>query len=327
MSFYSEAQELVVVDDPSHSHNHDMPNIIEMFDPSKNMPLIDMPLNLVPSSTNELSVSDPTSSAIEVVEPDVVNIFVSDLPGAPSGTEDPEIEVIDSEENKKDDKKDEDDINDARKSKKKEKWDWESKGATGFIVWVKERVSDVPKHSGYDSAGLERAMSYLEKLDAEISKAMRLDVDGELDADKIESVRSQIEDGISRLTDRLDKVKEKKKTKRKKKAEEDSGSVLIKEGQKITGVQGVYVTVPLLISGIARVCINGAVSAGHDISKVYHEQAEKYKLSAREKSEVKWLLYDMGYPIRGDRGFMYDDDVEVDTTSSDNFDYMANYKG
>lgn len=320
MSFYSEAQELVVVDDGSNVHDH-MPHIIEMDGPG-----LGMPVNLPPMDGVE--VLGPEGSAIEIVEPEVVNIFVSDLPGAPSGTTDPEVEEnLEVLEEDSKDKDDADDNNDARKSKKKEKWDWESKGAKGFISWVKERVSDVPKHSGYDSAGLERAMSYLEKLDAEISKAMRLDVDGELDADKIESVRSQIEDGISRLTDRLDKVKEKKKTKRKKKAEEESNSVLIKEGQKITGVQGVYVTVPLLISGIARVCINSAVSAGHDISKVYHEQADKYKLSSREKSEVKWLLYDMGYPIRGDRGFMYDDDVEVDTTSSDNFDYMANYRG
>lgn len=324
MSFYSEAQELVVVDDGSNSHDH-MPHIIEMDGSSLNMPMPHM------HPMDNIELSAPEGSAVEIVEPEVVNIFVSDLPGAPSGTIDPEIEenleVLEEDSKDKKDDSDSDDNNDARKSKKKEKWDWESKGAKGFINWVKERVSDVPKHSGYDSAGLERAISYLEKLDSEISKAMRLDVDGELDADKIESVRSQIEDGISRLNDRLDKVKEKRKGKKKKKAEEELNSVLIKEGQKITGVQGVYVTVPLLISGIARVCINGAVSAGHDISKIYHEQVEKYKLSSREKSEVKWLLYDMGYPIRGDRGFMYDDDVEVDTTSSDNFDYMANYRG
>ena len=52
----------------------------------------------------------------------------------------------------------------------------------------------MPKHSGYDSAGLERAVAYLDRIDSEISKAMRSDLDGSLNADHIENVRSQIED-------------------------------------------------------------------------------------------------------------------------------------
>ncbi|HVY53569.1 MAG TPA: hypothetical protein VHA13_03525, partial [Gammaproteobacteria bacterium] len=179
------------------------------------------------------------------------------------------------------------------------------------------------KHSGYDTAGLERAVSYLEKLDIEISKAMRMDLDGELDANKIEEVRAQIDNGISRLHDRLDKVKKSKKTKRKKSGE--ASHELVKEGQKITGVQGIYVTVPLLISRIARVCINGMVSAGHDIEDIYKQQVKKYKLNEREQAEVMQLLSDMGYAIRQDRGYMPDEDIDI--ASSDNFDWAANYKG
>jgi hypothetical protein len=265
----------------------------------------------------------PAVEVSETHEPDLVlEININDIPGAPEHTQHPEpkIEVVDGDESDKAD----DELN-SKKSKKSE-WDWKANGATGFIVWVKERINGVPKHSGYDTAGLERAIAYFEKLDDEISRIMRLDIDGELDANQIEHVRSQLDHGLELLTERIEKVKDSKrggKKKRNKKSEQEYS--LIKEAQKITGVQGTYVTVPLLISGIARVCINGMVSAGHDIEQIYADQVKKYSLNEREKSEVRWLLFDMGYAMRGDRGLMPDDDLDV--SSSDNYDLSANYNG
>lgn len=279
------------------------------------------PLSLIPLEVSDAPVGNMESS-LEVGEPGEVEIVIEDLPGAPHGTHDPEpLEV--SEHDKDEDKLEVVDENDAKKSKKPEKWDWESKGPTGFVAWIKGRIDDVPKHSGYDSAGLERAVAYMERLDNEISKAMRLDLDGALDANKIESVRAQIDEGLSRLHDRLDKVKKHSKSRRKKKA--DSNTTLVKEAQKIAGVQGVFVTVPLLISRVARVCINGMVSGGHDIEDIYGKQIKKYKLNDREQAEVMQLLADMGYPLRQDRGYLADEDVDV--ASSDNMDWAANYKG
>jgi hypothetical protein len=214
----------------------------------------------------------------------------------------------------------------------------------------------------------------MEKLDSEISKAMRMDLDSELDANKVEKIRSELDNGLSRLRERLDKVKDSKKSSKKRKktaqelqpeinkvldrySDEDlqswvadttlpgeewtaekvivqlanngeepgfEGLGLTKHAQKITGVQGVYVTVPLLISRIARVCINGTVSAGHDIEDLYKRQVDKYKLDDREQAEVRQLLWDMGYPMREDRGFFPDDDLEVYDT--DNMDWAANYR-
>lgn len=281
-----------------------------IVDPSMVQPMAG-DMSLVPLEVSE------ESHPMEMNSPGEIEIVIEELPGAPTGTRDPEpiLEVIeDSKEENKDD-------NDA-KSKKNDKWDWASKGAEGFVTWIKERINDVPKHSGQDSSGLERAMSYLERLDNEISKAMRLDLDGQLDANKIEEVRSKIDDGLARLNSRLDKVRKHTKSKRKKKS--DFEPELVKEAQKINGVKGVFVTVPLLISGIARVCINGMVSGGHDIEYIYKEQVKKFNLNEREKAEVRWALFDMGYGMRGDRGFMPDEDV--DYSSSDNFDYAANYQ-
>ena len=265
-----------------------------------------------------LVINDPETVKIDIV--------LEQLPGA--GDDIPEIPLIveEEEDNLKSSKKEEStDENDAKKSKKSDKWDWESKGASGFVSWIKERIDTVPRHSGMDTAGLERAISYLERLDSEISKAMRLDLEGDLDANKIEEVRSKIDDGLARLHERLDQVKKSKKSYKKKKAEFLSEPGLVKEAQKITGVQGVYVTVPLLISRIARVCINGMVSAGHDIEDLYSKQVKLYKLSTREQAEVMQLLSDMGYPVRQDRGFMPEDALEV--SDSDGMDWATNYKG
>jgi len=305
MSLKSMAQELIVIDPTS--FNHEAPPQDSVI------PIVPLEVSTFNDSPNEeLQVSDSGDIVIEL----------GDLPGAPPGTTDPKeeeesvLEVTDESAAS--------DEEDAKKSKKNEKWDWESHGPHGFIAWIKTRIDDVPKHSGYDSAGLERAMSYMERLDNEISRAMRMDLDGELDANKIEEVRSKIDEGLSSLHARLDKVKKSTKARRKKKSDYTEEGI-IKEGQKITGVQGVFVTVPLLISGIGRICINSMVSAGHDIEDVYAEQVKKWGLNDREKAEVRWFLYDLGYPMRGDRGYMPEEDI--DTSSSNNFDWAANYKG
>lgn len=291
---------------------------ILVVDPSVNLPMANNSLELTP-----LEVSDAPFSIdhADMSEPLEVEIVVDELPGAPPGTPDPEpLEV--SEKNTEEDSKDKDKNNDNDTDVKSNKWDWSSKGPTGFVAWIKERLDNCPKHSGYDSAGLQRASAYLEKLDSEISKAMRLDLDGELDANKVEAVRAQIDEGLSRLHDRLEKVNKHSKSRRKKKA--DVNSELVKEAQKIMGVQGIIITVPLLISRIARVCINGMVSAGHDIEHTYREQVKKYKLNDREQAETIQLLFDMGYPMKIDRG--YQSDEEIDPTSSDNFDWSASYQ-
>lgn len=312
MTLQSNAQELFVIDPIS---------------PASQLPAYDEhSVSAIPPH-HEHEGKEQTFSLVplEVSEPVDIEIVVEELPGAPPGTKDPEVIEVTDEPIRAEEQED---ANDAKKDKggKKDKWDWEAHGPHGFVAWIKSRIAEVPKHSGFDSAGLERAHAFLQRLDNEISKAMRMDLDGELDANKIEEVRAQIDDGMARLDARLDKVKKSKKSSRKKKAEYEIDSEgFVKEAQKITGVQGVYVTVPLLISRIARVCINGTVSAGHDIEDLYNRQVKRYKLNEREQAEVQQLLFDMGYPMRQDRGFMPEDDFEV--YDSDNMDWAANYRG
>jgi hypothetical protein len=247
---------------------------------------------------------------LEVTEPVDIEIVVEEIPGAPPGTKDPEPIIEVAEEPLHAEEKEDD--NDAKKGKgKNEKWDWAAHGPHGFVAWIQGRLSDVPKHSGFDTSGLERACSYLEKLDSEISKAMRMDLDGELDANKVEEIRSKLDEGLARLHSRIDKVKDSKKTSRKKKKADyiidEEG--FVKEAQKITGVQGIYVTVPLLISSIARICVNGMVSAGHDCEAMSAHLIKKYSLNDREQLELRQLLFDMGVAIRIDMGRSPDEPV------------------
>lgn len=306
-----------------------------VVDPSSLMPLeVELPLEHGDMGVemgehhhdDSSSVEMHGAPSIEVHEPIDVEIVVDELPGAPHGTKDPELEVVE-EPIHADEKSANDDLNDAKKVKN-DKWDWASKGPHGFVAWVKEKIDSVPKHSGYDSAGLERAMAYMEKLDNEISKAMRMDLDEELDANKVEEVRVKLDDGIARLQARLDKVKESKKSSRKKKkssADMQPAQGLVKEAQKILGVTGVYIMAPLLISGIARICINGAVSAGHDISDLYARQVAQWKLSDREQFELKQLLFDMGFPMPYDRSI--DSNELFDPGSESNLELLQQFKG
>lgn len=257
-----------------------------------------------------------------------IEIIVEDLPGVEALNPDLEksLEVHDdtvsSNETMRADVSESKD-KENKKSKRDPKWDWESRGSHGFIAWIKERIQDVPKHSGYDTSGIERAMAYMEKLDNEISKAMRLDLDSQLDANKIEEVRAKIDEGIERLHERLELVRATKgKNKRKKKA--DKETPLVKEAQKATNIAGIVITVPLIISRSARVCANGMISGGHDLEDLYVKQCKLYNFDKRERAELQQLLADMGLPIFQDRGADLDEDF--DYTSADNSDFMANWQ-
>jgi hypothetical protein len=268
-----------------------------------------------PTPETVLEVHDMVDPVMEVsdVEPAVEDanegLHLSAIPGAPAEAqdeivvEDPEVEI---------------DETPAAPEKPIDTWDWQSShGVPNFVAWVKDRFANVPKHDGKGKTGLQRALAYLEKVDGEISKAMRADFDSHLDADQIEMVRGEIEKGIRGLESRIDALHGKK---RKKSAE--LNPELIKAGQKIAGVQGVMITVPLLISRCARVCINGTVSAGHSIEDLFSKQVKAFDLSNREQAELIQLLEDMGYPVRRDR---LEQDGEFDATSSNNGDFSANY--
>ena len=252
---------------------------------------------------------------IEVSDDPREVVFTLDkIPGAPNAQE----IIVDNDD-------DEDIVEVEADPADADAWKWEH---SGFLPWLSKMFSKVPPHSGYDTTGLEKAISYFETLDREISKAMRTDFKDEIDSAQAERAREQIENGLERLIDRLesvkvDKYKRHKKKKKSKSWAEEAG--IVKEAQKSTPISGITITVPLLISRIARVCINGMVSAGHDIEDTFKRQVAEYNLDKREQAELSQLLSDMGYAMMQDRG--YPVGAPVETWRSDNFDFSAQYRG
>jgi len=252
---------------------------------------------------------------IEVTEePDQIVFVLDKIPGAPNAED---IVVQDSDDTDEEYDSVEVDVDD------KNIWKWET---SSFLEWLQKMFDNIPNHSGYDTTGLEKAISYFEALDREITKAMRTDFKNEIDSAQAERAREQIETGLERLIDRLDGVKKKKYKRYAKKSKswaENTG--LVKEAQKTTNITGITITVPLLISRIARVCINGMVSAGHDIEDMFEKQVKEYSLDKREQAELAQLLADMGYPMFQDRGYPVGEPVQI--SRNDNFDWNANYRG
>lgn len=206
----------------------------------------------------------------------------------------------------------------------KDPWDWQSLGIGSFLSWLKGMMDNVPSHSGYDIGGLERTIAYFERLLKEITKAMRQDYRGEIDVALVEDGRDKIEDGIQRMIDRMERIKSTKyKRYGKKTAWYEEGDSLIKTAQKATKIDGIVITVPLFISRIARVLINGTISAGHDMEEMYERLKKEYDLTKREEAEVQQLLADMGYPVFQDRGLPPGE--QLDKTRSDNFDFAAQF--
>ncbi len=189
-------------------------------------------------------------------------------------------------------------------------WDWKARGINKFPSWLKERMDNPPKHTGLDSVGIERCISYFQKLNNIISQAVRTDIDGVLNINSIEKAREEIHKAIDRLDERLGRLNN-NKFKKKKKADEDSEGFVKVYGR-------ISVTVPLLISSIAREIVNGSISAGKDAEQSFKILAERYKLTERETRECIQLLSDSGFPIKHR-------DFNGDASSEENIDYIAQY--
>lgn len=200
-------------------------------------------------------------------------------------------------------------------------WDWEGYGGTGkFLEWLQERFQTIPRHTGQDTTGVERALAYFERLKAEVRRAMRKDFKREIDARKAEEALEEIHKGVERLEERLEKL-ETRKFKRNKKKNSAFQAQLVKNADTVTTGK-IMVAVPYLISNVARSCIEATVQGGKDIEDVFKKTAEELKLDKREKYQVACLIKDMGYPMMLDRVNPFKD-VKPGTTEVS--EYMTQY--
>jgi hypothetical protein len=67
------------------------------------------------------------------------------------------------------------------------------------------------------------------------------------------------------------------------------------------------------------------VSAGHDVEWLYKKMVEKYELSKIDQLSLRQCLFDMGLAMTVDMGHTPDEDIDV--SSSDNYNWSANFRG
>lgn len=229
------------------------------------------------------------------------------------------VEVKEEKEEEKEEKKDKNKA--ADELEVDDPWgSWKKKGPGSVVNWAQDMLSFVPTHSGREIFGIERAIAFLERMLKELSAAVRTDLKGEIDIAQLEHIKNEVVGGIERLETHKDKL-EKEYRKGKKTSEQQN--TMVKEGQKAAHVGNIVITVPLLISSIARTAINSSVSSGKDLEHTVDMLIKNFDLNAREQMELIQLLSDMNWPIRRPR--MTALDAKIDWTSSDTLDYSAQY--
>lgn len=85
-----------------------------------------------------------------------------------------------------------------------------------FINYMLNKMKAIPAHSGQTTVGCEKAISYLRKLDKEISKAIQSDEGNTIDEVQAEKLRDKIHEYVDTLEDALDGLVSKKRKKKKK---------------------------------------------------------------------------------------------------------------
>jgi hypothetical protein len=245
---------------------------------NKKAQLIEFPTPITPSEGEAVVLDD------EPQEEEVI-FTIGLVPGAPD-------EVILGEP----DDDDEEEVQEVTLEPEEiDEWNWEkSHGVKKFLHWLRDMIDGTPSHSGKDTTGIERALSYFKRLDTEVSKAMSKDFKREIDSAKAQEARDMIRDGLDKLSGRLEKLL--KKT--KKRASETND--LIKEAETTT-TGNIQIVVPYMISFVARTCIDASVQGGKDMKDTFEKLGKEYNLDKREKVQVIQLIKDMNYPLTIDR--------------------------
>lgn len=198
---------------------------------------------------------------------------------------------------------------------------WADDGDTSkFIYYLRDMFNSVPSHDGNSISGCEKAMAHLERLNKEISLAVRGDSKDALSEvlDEVEDYRVKILQGMVALKTRIGELKKKfKEEASQKRASEDLE--LMKQAK--SGKVQVFITA--FERAISGILVNAVVSAGHPFEDVYDYLKDKFDITEREELAILQIVMDMGYPIFKDRGIIGGDEEGDD--NKDGVDFMKNY--
>jgi hypothetical protein len=202
--------------------------------------------------------------------------------------------------------------------------------------------SQIPQHDGTSTVGCERAISFLDRLNGDISKAIREDQENVLDIAKLEDVRVNIMRDVLVLKDHLSKLKKQIKDSHGQKSstaaapsvpnwKNASGQEVPFDKLKETGElekkaatpRNLVIAVSPFERAISGMMINAHISAGHPMEEVYGSLKKKYGLTDREELSIMQLCMDSGFPIFKDRG-SYSEEASDDEEKR-GIDFVRNY--
>lgn len=210
---------------------------------------------------------------------------------------------------------------------------------TKFMDYITEQYpAQIPQHDGRTTLGCERALSFLDKKNNEISRAIREDSDNTLDIQALEDIRISIVRDVLVLKEHLNKLNRKVKEDNSKKASAKlppawiapSGkSVESDDLVKEAGTpSNIVITVTAFERAISGIMINAHVSGGHPMEDVYDFLSKKYDLDEREELSIMQIIVDSGFHVFKDRGSYSQKAGEKEVEKEDGkqgVDFMRNY--
>lgn len=188
-----------------------------------------------------------------------------------------------------------------------------------FVAYLKDKILNIPSHSGKTIPGCERALAYLKSCEQEISRAMRSDLEGKIDEEQVDVIRQDIYKMTDRLENHINRL-------RKSAGIQQVNFVTaedIEQGiSKTAGTPILNVYMTPFERAIVGTIINAKVSAGRNIEEVYAQLKAKYNFDPREELAIQQLIADHGYPVYKDRGLLNE---PTDPASGDNIEWQTNY--
>ncbi len=200
--------------------------------------------------------------------------------------------------------------------------------------------SKIPRHDGRSTVGCERAISFLDRLNGDISRAIRDDHENVLDIAKLEDVRVNIMRDVLVLKDHLSNLKKQIKENHSKKSSDfNIPNWKTAEGKSVSYAQlkeeeeirkkaatpnNIVIAVSPFERAISGMMINAHISSGHPMEEVYASLKDKYELTDREELSIMQLCMDSGYHIFKDRG-SYAGGEQSNDESKRGIDFVRNY--
>ena len=178
--------------------------------------------------------------------------------------------------------------------------DWENdRNPAMFMPYLESAYpSGIPSHDGNSMVGCEVALLYLNKLNKEISEALRSDSGSSLDPLVLEDYRVKILKDMVLLKERMNGLKKDISDATRDIARASSENSI----SKTATTPRVQIVATPFERAIAGILINSVVSAGHPFEDVYDYLNKKYAFSERDELSIMQLVMDSGHHIFKDRG-------------------------